>query len=150
LDKLSRLQKKIDEANLWDVEHQIQKIASLLSIDCEQDFSAMSGGRKRRVWLARALVGEPDILFLDEPTNHVDMETVLWMENFLANWQGTLVFISHDRHFINHLATRILELDRGKVRSFPGNYAQYLEEKQHLLATEQKQNRLFDKKLAEE
>lgn len=150
LQQLEKLQQQIDDQHLWEVDRQIDKAATLLNIDLDMDFNALSGGRKRRAWLARALVNEPDILLLDEPTNHIDLETVLWLETFLLSWQGTLVFISHDRSFINKLATRIIEIDRGKASSWPGNYQHYLEKKQEALEVEEKQNQLFDKKLAQE
>ena len=150
LEDLQRLQNEVDSKNLWDADHQIQKAASLLNIDTNNSFASLSGGRKRRAWLARALVSEPDILLLDEPTNHIDLDTVLWLEKFLLNWPGTLVFISHDRSFISHLATRIIDIDRGQASSWPGDYALYLEKKQESLEVEIKHNKLFDKKLAQE
>ncbi len=148
--QLEKLQQQIDNQHLWEVDRQIAKAASLFAIDLNDNFNELSGGRKRRTWLARALVNEPDILLLDEPTNHIDLETVLWLESFLLSWNGTLVFISHDRSFINKLATRIIEIDRGRASSWPGNYQRYLEKKQEALEVEEKQNQLFDKKLAQE
>jgi len=150
LDNLAHVQQEIESQNLWEVDHKIQKAASLLKIDPNEKFSALSGGRKRRAWLARALVDEPDILLLDEPTNHIDLETVLWLEEFLLSWQGTLVFISHDRSFISKLSTRIIDIDRGVASSWPGDYSKYLVGKQEALELETKQNKLFDKKLAQE
>jgi ATP-binding cassette subfamily F protein uup len=150
LMKLETQQQAIEANNLWELDLQIQKVASLLNIDLKAEFSSLSGGRKRRVWLARALVCEPDILLLDEPTNHIDLETVLWLENFIKNWQGSVVFISHDRSFISNLATRIVDIDRGKSSSWPGDYSLYLQRKQQTLESEEKQNKLFDKKLAQE
>lgn len=148
--ELEKVQSAIEAKHLWEVDHQIQKAASLLNINPQEKFAALSGGRKRRAWLARALVNEPDILLLDEPTNHIDLETVLWLENLLLSWQGTIVFISHDRSFISKLATRIIDIDRGKASSWPGDYLTYLERKQETLEQEDRQNKLFDKKLAQE
>jgi len=148
--ELEEVQSAIETKHLWEVDRQIQKAASLLNIDLNEKFSALSGGKKRRAWLARALVNDPDILLLDEPTNHIDLETVLWLENLLLSWKGTIVFISHDRNFISKLATRILDIDRGKASSWPGDYTTYLLHKQESLDQEENQNRLFDKKLAQE
>lgn len=148
--ELEKVQSAIEAKHLWEVDHQIQKAASLLNINPQEKFSALSGGRKRRAWLARALVNDPDILLLDEPTNHIDLETVLWLENFLLSWQGTIVFISHDRSFISKLATRIIDIDRGKASSWACDYLSYLERKQEFLEQEDKHNKLFDKKLAQE
>jgi ATP-binding cassette subfamily F protein uup len=148
--ELEKVQQTIEAQNLWEADHQIQKVASLLQIDPDEKFSALSGGRKRRAWLARALVNDPDILLLDEPTNHIDLETVLWLENMLLSWNGTIVFISHDRSFVSKLATRIIDIDRGTASSWPGDYQTYLVRKQESLEQEDKQNRLFDKKLAQE
>ncbi len=150
MSRFENLQNQIEEKGLWDSDHKIQKAASLLSIDPSESFASLSGGRKRRAWLARALVDEPDILLLDEPTNHLDLDTILWLEEFLLSWRGTIVFISHDRSFITKLATRIVELDRGSASSWPGDYQHFLVKKQEALEQEEKQNKLFDKKLAEE
>ena len=111
----------------------------------------LSGGRKRRVLLARALLTQPDVLLLDEPTNHLDVESIEWLEKFLLDQNNlTLLFISHDRAFVDSIATRIVELDRGVLRSYEGNYSRYLDLKAQQLEAEEKQNALFDKKLAEE
>ncbi|WP_022954904.1 ATP-binding cassette domain-containing protein [Perlucidibaca piscinae] len=134
----------------WEIQTRVAKITTRLELDPEQAFASLSGGRKRRVLLARALVSEPDILLLDEPTNHLDIRSISWIEQFLLGWNGTLLFITHDRSFLATLATRIVELDRGQLRSYPGNYATYLDTKAAQLAAEAHQNAVFDKKLAEE
>jgi len=150
LNKLADVQQKLDQANAWQDEQRIDKALSTLSLEADKMVSDLSGGWLRKLALAKALVKEPDVLLLDEPTNHLDISSVLWLEQFLKDYQGTIVFISHDRAFIRGLATRILDLDRGKLTSYPGNYDEYIEQKQHDLQVEATQNALFDKKLAEE
>lgn len=149
-DEQARLMHEIETLDGWSFEQKIDSILERLGLDGSRDFSDLSGGWRRRVLLARALVTEPDILLLDEPTNHLDMESIVWLEQFLTDYKGTLVFISHDRFFIDRIATRIIELDRGHMASFPGTYQQYLVKKQELLENEEKQNKEFDKKLAQE
>ena len=112
--------------------------------------SALSGGWLRKAALARALVCDPDVLLLDEPTNHLDVEAIEWLENFLLDFQGSIVFISHDRSFIRKMATRIVDLDRGQLQSYLGNYDLYLTTKEENLRVEALQNELFDKRLAQE
>jgi ATP-binding cassette subfamily F protein uup len=122
-----------------------------MGLDPEADLADLSGGRKRRVLLARALLTQPDVLLLDEPTNHLDVESIEWLEKFLLDQNNlTLLFISHDRAFVDSIATRIVELDRGILRSYEGNYSRYLDLKAQQMEAEEKQNALFDKKLAEE
>ncbi|MEY8201050.1 MAG: ATP-binding cassette domain-containing protein [Colwellia sp.] len=150
LNKLSRVQDDLEQANAWQDEQRIELAMSTLSLDPDARICDLSGGWLRKVALAKALVTSPDILLLDEPTNHLDIESVLWLEQFLKEFAGTIIFISHDRAFIRGLSTRILDLDRGKLKSYPGDYDLYIEQKQHDLQVEEQQNALFDKKLAEE
>ncbi len=154
-EQMSDLQGALDDQNGWALERQVDTILDKMGLDGQADLSSLSGGRKRRVLLARALLTQPDVLLLDEPTNHLDVESIEWLENFLLDWPGlTLMFISHDRAFVDRLATRIVELDCGILRSYDGNpphsYARYLELKAQQLEAEEKQNANFDKKLADE
>jgi ATP-binding cassette subfamily F protein uup len=137
-----------DEA--WLREHHVELILSRLELPADAIVDTLSGGWRRRVLLARALVGQPDLLLLDEPTNHLDIEAIQWLESFLAEYEGAVMFVTHDRAFLQRLATRIIELDRGKLTSWPGNYATYLRRKEDALANEQVLADKFDKKLAEE
>jgi len=150
LGKLAVVQEQIEQANAWQDEQRIEQAMSTLLLDPDAKISDLSGGWLRKVALAKALVTNPDILLLDEPTNHLDIESVLWLEKFLIDFAGTIIFISHDRAFIRGLSTRILDLDRGQLKSYPGDYDLYIEQKQHDLQVEVQQNALFDKKLAEE
>jgi ATP-binding cassette subfamily F protein uup len=150
LTKLSNVQEELEKANAWLDEQRIDQAMTTLSLDADAKICDLSGGWLRKVALAKALVTSPDILLLDEPTNHLDIESVLWLEQFLKDFAGTIIFISHDRAFIRGLSTRILDLDRGKLKSYPGDYDLYIEQKQHDLQVEEQQNALFDKKLAEE
>ena len=150
LKRLSDLQTQIEAADGWKFKTQVEQILTIMGLDGEKPFASLSGGMKRRVLLAQALVTQPDLLLLDEPTNHLDIEAIKWLETFLLNNPITLLFITHDRALIQKLATRIVELDRGALTSWPGSYAAYLEGKQHQLEVEASQNALFDKKLAQE
>ncbi len=150
LNKLAKVQDELEQANAWQDEQRIEQVMSTLSLDADAKISDLSGGWLRKVALAKALVTNPDILLLDEPTNHLDIASVLWLEKFLKDFTGTIIFISHDRAFIRGLSTRILDLDRGKLKSYPGDYDLYIEQKQHDLQVEEQQNALFDKRLAEE
>ena len=150
LNKLANVQEELEKANAWLDEQRIELAMTTLSLDADAKICDLSGGWLRKVALAKALVTSPDILLLDEPTNHLDIESVLWLEQFLKDFAGTIIFISHDRAFIRGLSTRILDLDRGKLKSYPGDYDLYIEQKQHDLQVEDQQNALFDKKLAEE
>ncbi|MFY8328835.1 ABC transporter ATP-binding protein [Pseudoalteromonas sp. ZZD1] len=150
LNQLERLSNQLEAADGWRFDSRIQLVLTRLELSPEAKLESLSGGWLRKVALARALVSEPDLLLLDEPTNHLDMDSVMWLEQFLKEFKGGIVFISHDRAFIRAVATRILDLDRGKLISYPGDYATYLEQKAHDLKVEETQNALFDKRLAEE
>jgi len=134
----------------WQVDQQVRMTLSRLQIPADATMDRLSGGWKRRVVLARALVGEPDLLLLDEPTNHLDIETMRWLEDWLADYAGTVLFVTHDRVFLQALATRIVELDRGRLTSWPGDYATFLRRKEESLAVEAAEDARFDKRLAEE
>jgi ATP-binding cassette subfamily F protein uup len=140
----------LEEDEAWLREHHVELILSRLELPADAIVDTLSGGWRRRVLLARALVGQPDLLLLDEPTNHLDIEAIQWLESFLAEYEGAVMFVTHDRAFLQRLATRIIELDRGKLTSWPGNYATYLRRKEEALANEQVLADKFDKKLAEE
>ncbi|EFM90434.1 ABC transporter ATP-binding protein [Actinobacillus pleuropneumoniae] len=150
LSKLSNVQAQLEHNNGWQFENRIQDTLKLLELDPDKRLCELSGGWVRRAALARALVADPDILLLDEPTNHLDVEAITWLEDLLLNFKGSIIFISHDRSFIRKMATRIVDLDRGKLVSYPSNYDLYLETKAEDLRVEALQNELFDKKLAQE
>lgn len=150
LTKLSHIQSQLEYNNGWQFENRIQDTLKLLELDPDKKLCELSGGWVRRAALARALVADPDILLLDEPTNHLDVEAITWLEDLLLNFKGSIIFISHDRSFIRKMATRIVDLDRGKLVSYPSNYDLYLETKAEDLRVEELQNALFDKKLAQE
>jgi ATP-binding cassette subfamily F protein uup len=150
LNKLERLSNDLEACDGWRFDSRIQLVLTRLELSPDAKLESLSGGWLRKVALARALGSEPDLLLLDEPTNHLDVDSVKWLEQFLKEFKGGIVFISHDRAFIRAVATRILDLDRGKLISYPGDYATYLEQKAHDLKVEESQNALFDKRLAEE
>lgn len=139
-----------DPSHAWEAEVAVNRVLSRLAIDGELNFATLSSGMKRRALLARALVQEPDLLLLDEPTNHLDIESITWLEKFLSSYEGALLFVTHDRTFLQALANRILEVDRGRLYDWTCNYDTFLVRKQQQLDTEEKQNALFDKKLAAE
>ncbi len=147
---LTQIQAEIDHTNGWQFEQKINETLQKLGLDADTQLSALSGGWLRKAALARALVSSPNVLLLDEPTNHLDVETIEWLENLLIDFQGSLVFISHDRTFIRKMATRIVDLDRGKLQSYNENYDSYLQSKADDLRVESQKNVLFDKKLAQE
>ena len=140
----------LDEHAHWQGEIQVDQVIARLGLDGSARMSDLSGGWRRRAALGRALVAEPDLLLLDEPTNHLDIEAITWLEEMMTGFGGALLFISHDRTFVRRLATRIVELDRGQLRSFRGSYDEYLVQKAALLDAEAKQAALFDRKLAQE
>ncbi len=150
LAALESCQHQLETVDGWALQQRVEKTLTKLELDGNVAIDTLSGGLKRRVMLAQALVQQPDLLLLDEPTNHLDIDTIAWLEAFLETWEGTLLFITHDRAFLRRLATRIIELDRGRLTDFPGNYALYCSRKDSLLAAEEKQTALFDKKLAAE
>ncbi|WP_295685805.1 ATP-binding cassette domain-containing protein [uncultured Nevskia sp.] len=150
MDKLGKVQTALEALDGWTIDSKVQAMCERLQLPPDTEFSDLSGGLKRRALLARALVAEPDILLLDEPTNHLDIDSITWLEEFLASWPGTLLFITHDRAFLRRLATRIIELDRGILRSWPGTYDEYLVRKEESLRIEEQSNALFDKRLAQE
>jgi ATP-binding cassette subfamily F protein uup len=132
------------------LDHPVEKVISLMNLDPEQPFADLSGGMRRRALLAKALVNDPDVLILDEPTNHLDIDSIQWLENFLLRWRGTVLFVTHDRMFLQKLATRIVELDRGKMTSWECDYPTYLKRRQELMDAEEGQWAEFDRKLAQE
>jgi ATP-binding cassette subfamily F protein uup len=150
LKKLEHVQHELEAVDGWKTEQKVETVISRLSLDPDVTFDQLSGGLKRRVMLARALVQEPDLLLLDEPTNHLDIESIDWLEEFLHSYGGTLLFVTHDRVFMQKLANRIIELDRGLLTDWPGDYANFLRRKDEMLHAEDKANKRFDKKLAQE
>jgi len=134
----------------WEIPTRVDIVLSQLGLDGDVAYESLSGGWRRRALLARALVVEPDLLLLDEPTNHLDIDTIEWLEQRLLEFRGALLFVSHDRAFVNRIATRILDLDRGRLSSWPGNYDAYAQRKAAQLANEERENELFDKRLAQE
>ena len=150
MDELGRLQAAIDAGNGWQLEQRVDEVVSRLDLPGESEFQSLSGGMKRRVLLGRALVAAPDLLLLDEPTNHLDIESIAWLEGFLREFAGSVVFVTHDRAFLRNLATRIVEVDRGSVTSWPGDYDNYLRRREERLHAEAQANALFDRKLAQE
>lgn len=148
--ELQRAQDQVELHNAWQLNQQVEEVLSRMQLDGDMDYTSLSGGMKRRVLLAKALVIKPDILLLDEPTNHLDLHAIQWLEEQLLNYKGALMFITHDRSFMRKLSTRIIELDRGILTSYPGNYDTYLRRKAEALQAEEVENAHFDKKLAQE
>jgi ABC transport system ATP-binding/permease protein len=150
LDKLGALQHDLESLDGWSLQQRVEAVLSRLSLPGDLPVQGLSGGWRRRVALARALVIDPEVLLLDEPTNHLDMETILWLEEQLLQFSGAVLLVTHDRTFLQKVATRIIDLDRGKLTSWPGSYSDFLEKKAAALEEEARHNDLFDKKLAQE
>ncbi|MCV2884154.1 ABC transporter ATP-binding protein [Aestuariibacter sp. AA17] len=150
LARLEALQHELEHKDAWKFEQHIQQVLTKLNLQADLSLASLSGGWRRKAALARALAGDPDILLLDEPTNHLDINMIKWLEDSLKDYQGAIVFVSHDRAFIRNVATRIIDLDRGHLSSYPGNYQTYLEKKAEDLAVEANANAEFDKKLSQE
>ncbi|OMH38731.1 ATP-binding cassette domain-containing protein [Motiliproteus sp. MSK22-1] len=150
INKLEQLQQKIEAVDGWHLDQRVERVLTRLRLPANEKMESLSGGWRRRVALGRALVSEPDILLLDEPTNHLDITTIRWLEQQLLDYSGTLIFITHDRSFLQRLATRIVELDRGRLVAWDGNYESFLEYRERMFADEERQNALFDKRLAQE
>ena len=148
--RMEKAQHALEDAGGWPHHQTIETVLAHLKLDGDEPFSSLSGGTKRRALLARALVSDPDLLILDEPTNHLDIESINWLEDFLLRQKAALLFVTHDRAFLKRLATRIVELDRGRLYSWECGYDTYLERKDADLSAEAKQNHNFDRKLAEE
>ncbi len=150
MDRLHDLQEALEAANGWTVEHRIEATMTRLSLPEDANVADLSGGLRKRVALARALVMEPDLLLLDEPTNHLDIASIEWLEETLATFPKSVLFVTHDRRFLDRVAQRIVELDRGRLQSYPGNFTEYEKRKAEMLAIEAVVNRKFDKELAKE
>jgi ABC transport system ATP-binding/permease protein len=150
MSEMQKLQHELDAKNGWTMQAKVETVLSKLSLGPDTPVASLSGGWRKRVALARALVAEPDVLLLDEPTNHLDLEAIQWLEDLLLSFKGAALFITHDRRFLNRLATRIVELDRGHLTDFVGTYEQYLVKKEELLAVEATHAAKFDKVLAQE
>jgi len=150
LERLGRLQHELEERDAWRIEQRVELVLSRLSLPPDVRVDTLSGGWKRRVLLARTLVAEPDVLLLDEPTNHLDIDAIRWLEDFLTTYSGAVVFVTHDRTFLQQVATRIVEIDRGRVTSWPGDYATFRRKKDESLAADLIRQEKFDKRLAKE
>ncbi len=150
LQQLARIQHELEACGGWNYTQRVETILSQLQLNPDLDYETLSGGAKRRVLIARELVKQPDLLLLDEPTNHLDIEAITWLEEFLLNFKGAMLFITHDRVFLRRLATRIVDIDRGVLTSYPGDYATYLKRKQDELAAEATHQAEFDKQLRNE
>ncbi|MDY0006423.1 MAG: ATP-binding cassette domain-containing protein [Spongiibacteraceae bacterium] len=148
--ELEGLQAEIDACDGWQLEQRVETLLTQLGLPAERTLAELSGGWRRRVALGKALVAQPDLLLLDEPTNHLDISTIEWLENAINSFAGSVVLITHDRSFLQRVATRIVDIDRGRLTSWPGNYANYLRLKDEALAREETENALFDKRLAQE
>ena len=150
LEHMQQLQSRIDVVDGWNLDNRVATVLQKLNLDRNRLIDTLSGGMKKRVALARALVSAPDVLILDEPTNHLDFSSIAWLEDLLRDFRGSLLFITHDRRFLDNIATRIVELDRGRLQSYPGNFSAYQVRKADQLAVEEIENAKFDKLLAQE
>jgi ATP-binding cassette subfamily F protein uup len=150
MKKMGRLHEQMEAHDGWSLESRVQETVTRLDLPGDVEFSSLSGGLKRRVLLAQALVSQPDLLLLDEPTNHLDIASIAWLEEFFKAWTGAILFVTHDRAFLRNLATRILELDRGWLSSWPGDYENFLRRREERMHAESQERALFDKKLAQE
>jgi ATP-binding cassette subfamily F protein uup len=150
MERMHVLQEKLDAADAWSLTNRVETVLGRLNLDQNARMGTLSGGTQKRVALARALVGAPDVLLLDEPTNHLDFTSILWLEGLLRDYKGSILFITHDRSFLDNVATRIVELDRGRLLSFPGNFSAYQTRKAEQLEVEAIENAKFDKFLAQE
>ncbi|WP_111414713.1 ATP-binding cassette domain-containing protein [Billgrantia lactosivorans] len=150
MKRMATLQSRLEAIDGWSFHQRIDVVLTRLGLPADDPMSSLSGGWRRRVALARALVAEPDLLLLDEPTNHLDLDTIAWLEEQLLDFNGAVLFITHDRTFLSRLATSILELDRGRLGRYPGDYDKYQQQKAHELEVEAREHAEFDKKLAQE
>jgi len=150
MKELGRLQSELDHTGGWDITNMVENVISRLKVDADKEFELLSGGQKRRVLMAKAFVLKPEVLLLDEPTNHLDIDSIGWLEDFIRDYQGTVVFVTHDRSFMTRVATRIIELDRGRIFNWACGYKVFLERKQKCLDAEAARSAEFEKKLAKE
>jgi len=150
MGQLERLQAEMERTNGWETHAHVESMIASVNLDPEAEFNSLSGGQKRRALFAKALVKNPDVLLLDEPTNHLDIESIEWLEGFLKNYKGAILFVTHDRVFMEHMATRIVELERGRIFSWACRYSLFLERKKQALDAEAAEQARFDKKLAQE
>ncbi|KQQ88852.1 ATP-binding cassette domain-containing protein [Massilia sp. Leaf139] len=150
MERMHVIQVKLDATDGWNLSNKVDTTLDRLGLAAEAKMGTLSGGMQKRVALAVALVSAPDVLLLDEPTNHLDFKSIMWLEGLLREFRGSILFITHDRSFLDNVATRIVELDRGRLLSFPGNFTTYQERKRELLANEEVENAKFDKFLAQE
>ena len=150
MERMHDIQVKLDAGDAWNLKNKVETVLGRLNLDGAVLIETLSGGTKKRAALARALVGAPDVLLLDEPTNHLDFNSITWLEALLRDFKGSILFITHDRSFLDNVATRIIELDRGNLMSYPGNFTTYQVRKAEQLAVEEIENAKFDKVLAAE